>query len=198
MLWHDLPDALGYARRRGTSCSLLPAVGAALVLAARRCSPGTAATARWRASAPLADAVAYVPGVVLAAIGSLAFGAVLGPEAPLIALGSAVGLAITHFVRRRPCPRRVLAMAGAVLCDLGAFRRAARRRDAADRGRPRAGEPPDPAPHPRTRRGRDRLPDLTGFGDWGGLEPTGLSSPGCRRTTASTSATCSWPWSRAS
>jgi H+/Cl- antiporter ClcA len=35
-----------------------------------------------------------VPGVALAALGTLGFGAVLGPEAPVIALGSAIGAGI--------------------------------------------------------------------------------------------------------
>ena len=34
----------------------------------------------------------YAPGIALAALGTLSFGAVLGPEAPLIALGSATGM----------------------------------------------------------------------------------------------------------
>src|SRR4051794_20879957 len=46
-----------------------------------------------------ATPLSHVPGIALAAIGTLAFGAVLGPEAPLIALGSAVGVA---FARLRP------------------------------------------------------------------------------------------------
>ena len=54
-----------------------------------------------------------MPGVALAALGTLAFGGVLGPEAPLIALGSAVGLAVTHFVDIDPAHHKILAMAGA-------------------------------------------------------------------------------------
>ena len=38
-------------------------------------------------------ALAAGPGVALAALGTLSFGLVLGPEAPLIALGSVVGVA---------------------------------------------------------------------------------------------------------
>ena len=41
----------------------------------------------------------YAPGILLAAVGTLAFGAVLGPEGPLIALGSAVGVGIRRMVR---------------------------------------------------------------------------------------------------
>jgi H+/Cl- antiporter ClcA len=39
------------------------------------------------------------PGIALAAIGTLSFGAVLSPEAPPIALGSVVGMTIALFVR---------------------------------------------------------------------------------------------------
>jgi H+/Cl- antiporter ClcA len=57
---------------------------------------------------PLADG----PGVALAAIGTLSFGAVLGPEAPLIALGSMVGVAVTHFLPLGDRERAVLGSAG--------------------------------------------------------------------------------------
>jgi H+/Cl- antiporter ClcA len=50
--------------------------------------------------------------VALAALGTLSFGAILGPEAPLIALGSVVGLAVTLFVRLEPREEKVLATAG--------------------------------------------------------------------------------------
>jgi H+/Cl- antiporter ClcA len=51
-------------------------------------------------------------GIALAAIGTLAFGAVLGPEAPLIALGSVAGMAVTPFVRLNDRETAVLATAG--------------------------------------------------------------------------------------
>jgi H+/Cl- antiporter ClcA len=56
--------------------------------------------------------MAYAPGVALAAIGTLAFGAVLGPEGPLIALGSVVGLTVTLFVRLSAQESAVIAGAG--------------------------------------------------------------------------------------
>lgn len=53
-----------------------------------------------------------LPGVLLAAIGSIGFGLVLGPEAPLIALGS--GLAIyTLRAARREMPDQVMTIVGA-------------------------------------------------------------------------------------
>ena len=56
--------------------------------------------------------LSYAPGIALAAIGTLAFGAVLGPEGPLIAIGAIVGLAITPFVRLGPRESGALATAG--------------------------------------------------------------------------------------
>ena len=43
---------------------------------------------------------AQLPGVVLAALAGLALGAVIGPEAPLIAIGSGLALALVGLVKR--------------------------------------------------------------------------------------------------
>ena len=59
-----------------------------------------------------ATPVAYVPGVVLAALGSLPFGAVLGPELPVIALGTAVGVLANRFARLSGREAAVLTNAG--------------------------------------------------------------------------------------
>ena len=56
-----------------------------------------------------------LPGVILAALASLAFGTVIGPEMPLIALGGGLAVLATKAVRRRPVPAqgvRVLGSAG--------------------------------------------------------------------------------------
>jgi H+/Cl- antiporter ClcA len=53
-----------------------------------------------------------VPGVALAALGTLGFGAVLGPEAPVMALGAAVGVGVTAFARLGERPRQMVASAG--------------------------------------------------------------------------------------
>src|SRR6516164_4915647 len=58
---------------------------------------------------------AQLPGVVAAALATLAFGAVLGPEMPLIALGGGLGVLATRLARRQQVPEqgvRVLASAG--------------------------------------------------------------------------------------
>lgn len=92
----------------------LPVVGAAFVLLARTLLPGDGGHTPLAGIGGGVTRLRQAPGIVLAALGSLAFGAVLGPEAPLIALGSAVGVAVTLFVRLGAGSReeRVLATAG--------------------------------------------------------------------------------------
>ncbi|HEY9242760.1 MAG TPA: chloride channel protein [Streptosporangiaceae bacterium] len=55
---------------------------------------------------------AELPGVVLAALATLSLGVVLGPEAPLIALGAGLGLCAIKLVKR-DAPNRVTAMVAA-------------------------------------------------------------------------------------
>ncbi|WP_433787838.1 chloride channel protein [Actinomycetospora sp. CA-101289] len=57
-----------------------------------------------------------LPGVVLAALVSLAAGAVIGPEAPLIALGGGLAALAVRLARRDPAPRVL-----AVVASAGAF-----------------------------------------------------------------------------
>src|SRR5208282_4180092 len=54
-----------------------------------------------------------LPGVVLAAFATVGLGAVLGPEAPLIALGSGLGVLTTRLVRRDAPPQVVTVLAAA-------------------------------------------------------------------------------------
>jgi len=58
-------------------------------------------------------AVAFLPSVALAAIASLAFGAVRGPEGPLIALGSGVGMFAVSTSKVTGAGAQVLSTAGA-------------------------------------------------------------------------------------
>jgi H+/Cl- antiporter ClcA len=111
-LWDDLPDALGHSGPPWYLVIGLPAVGACVVLAARRLLPGDGGNPPVEGIGGGAVPVRFAPGIALAALGTLAFGAVLGPEAPLIALGSCVGMAVTLFVRVGPPEERVLASAG--------------------------------------------------------------------------------------
>jgi H+/Cl- antiporter ClcA len=53
-----------------------------------------------------------LPGIVLAAFATLALGSVLGPEAPLIAIGSGLGVLAVHLLKR-DAPDRATAVIGA-------------------------------------------------------------------------------------
>ena len=114
-VWTDLPDALGYDSPPWYLILLLPVVGAAIVAVARTRLPGDGG------HSPL-DGIgggppvplAHAPGIALAAVATLVFGGVLGPEAPLIALGAVVGMAVQSFMR-------VDAREGAVLSTAGSF-----------------------------------------------------------------------------
>ena len=111
-LWDSLPDQLGYASPPWYLVLGLPLLGACVVLAARRLLPGDGGHSPLDGISVEPTPFRYGPGVALAAIGTLAFGPVLGPEAPLIALGSVVGLAILPLVRLGRQEQAVLATAG--------------------------------------------------------------------------------------
>jgi H+/Cl- antiporter ClcA len=112
VLWHDLPDALDYASPPWFLVIGLPVVGGAIVAAARRVLPGDGGHGPLAGISLAPTPVAAAPGVAVAALATLSFGAVLGPEAPLIALGSAVGLAAGHLARIDERGRSVLSTAG--------------------------------------------------------------------------------------
>ncbi|MGH3016607.1 MAG: chloride channel protein, partial [Gaiellaceae bacterium] len=111
--WTDLPDALGDSAPQWYLVVGLPVAGAAIVLAARTLLPGDGGHPPLEGLSPKPTPLAHGPGIVLAAIGTLGFGAVLGPEAPVIALGTLVALAITASARLAEKESRVLATAGA-------------------------------------------------------------------------------------
>ena len=111
-LWHSLPSALGESTPPWYHVIALPVAGACVVLFARRFLPGDGGHPPLEGIGGGATPVVHAPGIALAAIGTLAFGAVLGPEAPLIALGSVVGMIGTLFAKVAERERRVLATAG--------------------------------------------------------------------------------------
>ncbi len=112
VLWHDLPEALGADSPPWYLIVGLPVVGAAFVIAARRLLPGDGGHSPLDGIAAAPTPMSYGPGVALAALGTLPFGAVLGPEAPLIAIGSVVALAVVRLVRLGKQEQAVIAMAG--------------------------------------------------------------------------------------
>jgi H+/Cl- antiporter ClcA len=111
-LWTDLPDALGRSSPPWYLVIGLPVVGAAVVWVARRFLPGDGGHPPLEGIGGGATPWRYGPGIALAALGTLAFGAVLGPEAPLIALGSVVGMIVVSQVDVDKPAENVLATAG--------------------------------------------------------------------------------------
>lgn len=112
LLWHDLPDWLGYSAPPWFLVVALPVVGAAMVAVVRRALPGDGGHSPLKGIGGGTTPVTAAPGIALAAIVSLGFGAVLGPEAPLIALGSALGGAAASFARLGEREHAVASTAG--------------------------------------------------------------------------------------
>jgi H+/Cl- antiporter ClcA len=111
-LWDSLPSALGHSAPPWYLVILLPAAGACVVLLARRLLPGDGGHPPLEGIGGGATPVSHAPGIALAAIGTLSFGAVLGPEAPLIALGSVVGMVVALSGAFGEREQSVLASAG--------------------------------------------------------------------------------------
>lgn len=111
-LWQDLPEALGRTSPPWYLVVGLPVVGAALVVVARRLLPGDGGHPPLEGLASTPTPLAAAPGIALAALGTLAFGSVLGPEAPLIALGSVVGVALARHLQLGDRENAVLSTAG--------------------------------------------------------------------------------------
>jgi H+/Cl- antiporter ClcA len=111
-LWTDLPDRLGHSSPPWYLVVGLPVVGACVVIAARRFLPGDGGESPLHGLGGPPTPVAHGPGIALAALGTLAFGAVLGPEMPLIALGAVVGLLLTASFRLGEHERALVGNAG--------------------------------------------------------------------------------------
>lgn len=177
-LWHSLPDALGEHAPPWYLVIGLPVAGALLVLAARRLLPGDGGHAPLEGFAVGATPIAYGPGIALAAIGTLAFGGVLGPEAPLIALGAIVGVVISRFVRHGPRETAVLATAGsfsAISAVFGGPLVAGVMLMEASAG---LGAASLPVLIPGFVAAAEGYLIFIGFGRWGGLNAPGLQVPG--------------------
>jgi hypothetical protein len=114
-LFSDLPDTLGFASvPLWWPIPLLALSGLLVALSISRL-PGNSghSPARGFSAGGGPTMPAEIPGIVLAALATLALGAVLGPEAPLIALGSGLGAFAVLRLQKGAPPNAVMLMATA-------------------------------------------------------------------------------------
>jgi H+/Cl- antiporter ClcA len=112
LVWHELPEAAGWHEPPWWFVLAVPTLAGAVVAGTLRL-PG-------HGGHPALDGLSldevplrHLPSILLASLASLALGLVLGPEAPLVALGLALGLVAGRLVRDGATETQVLAFAGA-------------------------------------------------------------------------------------
>ena len=176
-MWTDLPEELGESGPPWYLVLGLPVVGAAIVLAARTLLPGDGGHAPLDGLSPDPKPLSHAPGVALAALGTLAFGAVLGPEAPVVALGSIVALAVTSFARLAATETRILATAGSFAAISALFGGPLVGGVLMTESALALGVRLVPALLPGFVAAAVGYTVFVGFGDWGGLETPGLVVP---------------------
>lgn len=112
-LWADLPHALGWdAPPWWWPLPLLLLAGAGVGLVATHL-PGAGGHVPASGLHTGGASAAALPGVLLAAVASLPFGAVLGPEAPLIALGGGLALLLRTLARAPATPQSTVLLGAA-------------------------------------------------------------------------------------
>ncbi|HEX6027016.1 MAG TPA: chloride channel protein [Solirubrobacter sp.] len=175
---HELEDALWPDDAQWYRVVGLPVAGAAVVLAARKLLPGDGGHDPLAGIGGGVTPLSHAPGIALAALGTLAFGAVLGPEAPLIALGSVAGVAAAKLARLGPKETQVLAMAGSFSAISALFGGPLVAGMLMVEGAVGLGTKAVPALLPGLVAAAIGYVLFVGLGDWGGLNTTALAFPG--------------------
>ena len=177
-LWTDLPEHLGASEPPWYLVLGLPVVGAVVVVGARRLLPGDGGHSPLRGISTAPTPWRYGPGVALAAVGTLGFGAVLGPEAPLIALGSVVGSLLTLVVRLDERSTAVMTTAGSFSAISALFGGPLVAGMLLVEGGLGMGTALIPVLLPGLVAAAVGYVLFLGLGDWGGLSSTALDIPG--------------------
>jgi H+/Cl- antiporter ClcA len=112
-LYSSLPKQLGFAGPPAWWPIPILVVGGVLVALAIRYLPGTGGHVAVFGFKPGGTQPIELPGVVVAAFITLASGAVLGPEAPLVAIGGGLAILIVHLIRRDAPPMAVMVIGAA-------------------------------------------------------------------------------------
>ncbi|HKB20161.1 MAG TPA: chloride channel protein [Gaiellaceae bacterium] len=179
-LWTDLPDRLGHSSPPSYLVVGLPLAGAFVVLVARRFLPGDGGVSPLLGlQGEKPPPISHAPGIALAAVGTLSFGAVLGPEMPLIALGMIVGLLVTPILRLGERESSLLAGAGAFSAISALFGGPIVGGVLmVESGAAGLGGSLAPALLPGFVAAATGYVVFIGFGNWGGLGAPGLVEPG--------------------
>jgi H+/Cl- antiporter ClcA len=151
--------------------------GAAIVYAARRLLPGNGGHEPIQGLATTPTPLRHAPGVAVAAIGTLAFGAVLGPEAPVIALGSVVGVALAKSLNAGAKGTALLSSAGSFSAISALFGGPLVAGMLMVEGGVGMGAALIPALLPGLVAAAVGYVIFVGLGDWGGLAAQGLAVP---------------------
>lgn len=101
-VWQTAPADLGYDMPPWWWPIPWLMLAGALVAAAIAAFPGRGGHVPAHGTGGGPTAPSYVPGVFLAALAGLPFGAVLGPEAPLIAMGMGMAIGLSRVIRLSP------------------------------------------------------------------------------------------------
>ncbi len=113
-LYSDVPNGLGFDSPPVWWPVPLLALSGALVALCIRSLPGNCGHSPSEGFHETGPTMPIeLPGVALAALATLAFGAVLGPEAPLIAIGSGLGALAIRSIKRDSKPTAIALIASA-------------------------------------------------------------------------------------
>lgn len=112
VVWEVIPDELGWSEPAGWYVILVPGLAGLLVAAACRL-PGHGGHSPLEGLGMSTVHPVDLGSILLAALASLALGLVLGPEAPLIALGLGLGVLAVRIVRFEGTQAQLLSFAGA-------------------------------------------------------------------------------------
>lgn len=112
IVWTDVPEELGWSEPAGWYVVLVPCVAGVLVALSLRL-PGNGGHSAIEGMSVTPVAPFHLVSILPAALASLGLGLVLGPEAPLVALGLGLGVLASRFARLEGTEGRLLAVAGA-------------------------------------------------------------------------------------
>ena len=113
-VYQDLPKTVGYGDGAPWWWSLpICAIAGLITALAIMRLPGSGGHLPAHGLEPSPTQPVELPGVILAALASVGLGLVLGPEAPLLALGSGLGILAVHLARRDAPPQVVTVAAAA-------------------------------------------------------------------------------------